>query len=274
MTNLNGSLTPKNLVAIVKKKIGTPKKNKNVTMKARIALKHLVIIIVLIITSGIKLVIEVLFAMYKDESPTEVGTPMESKAILKAIPGGKGVEGCSPTSEEEIKSFALYDKEKAYYELVQRFKRALFFHALYMLKNEEEAKDVTQETFLRAYEENRLFNHDFLIKAWLFRVTTNLCHNILRSSKRKQKAVDVMRRDEEPKTDGSDELLTNEEDRELLLTALEKLPKNDKTILLLRYYNNLSYKEISATLKCKLGTVMSRLGRARSRLSRSMRNEL
>lgn len=199
---------------------------------------------------------------------------MESQVVLKAIPGGREQARGSDAAEKEIKSFALYDREKAYYELVQRFKRPLFFHALYMLKNEEEAKDVTQETFLRAYEEDRLFNEDFLIKAWLFRVTTNLCHNLLRSSKRKQKAVDVILREEEPKGGASDDLIVHEQNKEYLLNALDKLPKKDKTILLLRYYNNLSYKEISATLKCKLGTVMSRLGRARERLSRSMRNAL
>ena len=130
--------------------------------------------------------------MNRDEPPMEVGTSMESQVVLKTIPGGRVNEVGSNVSEQEIKSFALNDREKAYYELVQRYKRPLFFHALYMLRNEEEAKDVTQETFLRAYEEKRLFNEDFLIKAWLFRVTTNLCHNQLRSSKRKQKAVDIL----------------------------------------------------------------------------------
>jgi len=193
------------------------------------------------------------------------------QVVLKTIQGGIKQ---NPFSDEEIKEISREDRERAFHCLVQRYKKPLLYHALYMLRNEEEAYDVTQEAFIRAYKEQRLFQDDFLIKAWLYRVTTNLCHNVQRSSRRKKRACDVLAREDEPTTHGTDELLVNEESKIELLDALDELSEKDKTILLLRYYDNLSYKEIAATLKCKLGTVMSRLGRARKRLARSMTHEL
>ncbi|MFC2075173.1 RNA polymerase sigma factor [Bdellovibrionota bacterium] len=204
-----------------------------------------------------------------DDTTTE-GSKME-QVVLKTIPGG--VEK-SRITDDELKSLAKVDRERAFNSLVQRYKKPLFYHALYMLRKEEDAIDVSQEALVRAYQEERLFDEDFLIKAWLYRVTTNLCHNIMRSSRRKKKACDVLARDEEPKIEATDERIANEQTKGQLLDALDQLPEKDKSILLLRYYEDLSYKEIAETLKCKLGTVMSRLGRARQRLARSMNDAL
>ncbi|HLB58725.1 MAG TPA: RNA polymerase sigma factor [Bdellovibrionota bacterium] len=196
---------------------------------------------------------------------------MDQQVVLKAVPGG--VEK-KRFSEEELKILAKEDRERAFHCVVQQYKRPLYYHALYMLRDEDEALDVSQEVLIRAYQENRLFDDDFAIKAWLYRVATNLCHNLRRSSRRKQKACDVLMREEEPRIEGTDEVIIGEEEREKLLDALEQLPEKDKNILLLRYFDNLSYKEISTALKCKLGTVMSRLGRARNRLAKSVDHAL
>jgi len=133
------------------------------------------------------------------------------------------------------------------------------------VKDHQEAYDVVQEVFIKAMRETRLFDDDFKIKAWLFRVTSNLCFNQVRNRKRRGTLLETMMK---PEAFGADQLDTvfASEQREEVMEALDHLSADHKQILLLRYYDDLSYAEIADVLQVKLGTVMSRLSRARMRL--------
>ena len=131
-------------------------------------------------------------------------------------------------------------------------------------------RNVVQEVFIRAMRETRLYNPDFKIKAWLFRVTTNLCFNLVRDRRRRGQILEnKVRPPDRTRADQLDQVFSGERQAEVL-AAIEKMTPNHREILMLRYYDELSYSEISDVLEVKLGTVMSRLSRARGRLLAEM----
>jgi RNA polymerase sigma-70 factor (ECF subfamily) len=153
--------------------------------------------------------------------------------------------------------------------VVAKYGDAIFRQARYILKDPHRGRDVAQEVFIKAMREPRFFTPDFMMKAWLFRVTSNLCFNIVRDKKRRGGLLTV-RHDEAapqlPPQSATDRVLETQV-RDEMLAALEHLTPAHREILLLRYYNDLSYNEIAEVLQVKLGTVMSRLSRARTRLA-------
>ena len=185
-------------------------------------------------------------------------------AILKAVskPQDRAVK------DEDLKAIALVNRKRAYGLLVDRYRDRLFYHALYILKDSEEALDVCQEVFIRSFNEPKSFEPDFKVKAWLFRVCTNLCYNIVRDKKRRTNILENLGRQETavPRRDQAD-ATSHREMSEQMQVALDQLTLAHKTILLLKYWDDLSYLEISEVLDIKLGTVMSRLSRAKEKLS-------
>jgi RNA polymerase sigma-70 factor (ECF subfamily) len=168
-------------------------------------------------------------------------------------------------SEEEIKTLASENRSMAMEMVVQKYRDRLFYHAVYIVKDWEEAFDAVQEVFIRAIRETRFFNEDFRIKAWLYRVTSNLCFNLVRNRKRRGVILESIPRQESSAPDQIEQIFADERQSEVL-QAINMMTDAHKEILLLRYYNDLSYAEISGVLDIKLGTVMSRLSRARGRL--------
>lgn len=173
--------------------------------------------------------------------------------------------------EDAIKVLAARDVRAGADALVRRYREPLFHHASWILKDHEEAVDVTQEVFIRALREDRFFAPDFKMKAWLYRVTTNLCFNLVRDRRRRNVILEtkVAPREEEPAL--QPDVVTRSERQERILAAMDHLSEAHREILMLRYYSDLSYAEISDTLGIKLGTVMSRLSRARDALVESLR---
>src|SRR5690606_25115533 len=114
--------------------------------------------------------------------------------------------------------------------------------------------------------EARFFAEDFKMKAWLFRVTSNLCFNIVRDRRRRGTLLDTMVKPlarQRTAAAKQFDLVFNGEKQERILQAMDDLSDDHREILMLRYYDDLSYAEIADTLEVKLGTVMSRLSRAK-----------
>jgi RNA polymerase sigma-70 factor (ECF subfamily) len=174
-------------------------------------------------------------------------------------------ENTSEWSEADIKKLAANNSRTAMEMVIRKYREPLYFHARYIVKDHQEAYDLVQEVFIKAMREDRLFDQEFKIKAWLFRVTSNLCFNQIRNRKRRGAILDTMMK---PEAFGADQIETifAGEQRGEVMAALEQLSEDHKQILLLRYYDDLSYAEIADVLQVKLGTVMSRLSRARMRL--------
>ncbi len=168
-------------------------------------------------------------------------------------------------ADEDIKAVARDDRRAAYDLATRKFRDRLYYHAYYITKDHEEAYDVVQEVFIRAMREKRFFNEDFRMKAWLFRVTSNLCFNLVRDRKRRGAILETVPREENSRADQVDKVF-NGERRGEVMAALDLMTEDHRKILILRYYDDLSYAEIAEVLGIKLGTVMSRLSRARTRL--------
>lgn len=183
-------------------------------------------------------------------------------ATLKLISPDKAASW----SEGEIKTLAQSNPRSAMEMVIQKWRQNLFYHASYIVKDGQEAYDIVQEVFIRAMRERRFFNEDFKMKAWLFRVTSNLCFNTVRNRKRRGVLLETMVRPVPQRANQLEHVFADEQ-RSTVLTAMDELSENHREILVLRYYDDLSYAEIAEVLGVKLGTVMSRLSRARQRLS-------
>ena len=168
-------------------------------------------------------------------------------------------------SDEQIKLTATKNRRIAVNLLIEKYRQPLFRHALYILRDQDEAYDIVQETFVRSIREQRLFEPDFRIKAWLFRVAKNLCLNQLRNSHRRQAILQANPQADHQEAEQWQQLFEGEQSV-LMMKTLDKLSEEHKEILVLRYYDELSYTEIAQVLDIKLGTVMSRLSRARQKL--------
>jgi RNA polymerase sigma-70 factor (ECF subfamily) len=167
--------------------------------------------------------------------------------------------------EDRIKRVAATDRRAAAELVVKKYREPLFHHAAWILKDWEEAIDVAQDVLIKAIREPRFFDADFKMKAWLYRVTTNLCFNLVRDRRRRSAILETVPK---PVVDGNDPIdrVLDGEKQERILAAIDRLSEDHREILMLRYYSDLSYAEISDTLGIKLGTVMSRLSRARGQL--------
>jgi RNA polymerase sigma-70 factor (ECF subfamily) len=166
---------------------------------------------------------------------------------------------------ETIKELARTDRRRAIGLVVAKYRDRLYTHALYIVKDHQEAYDVIQEVFIKMMREHRFFEADFQMKAWLFRVTSNLCFNIVRDKRRRGAILDTMDAPTSSRANQAD-LVFSDERQQHILAAMDRLTEDHREILMLRYYSDLSYAEIAESLGIKLGTVMSRLSRAKGRL--------
>lgn len=167
--------------------------------------------------------------------------------------------------EMELKRLSNMNSSSAYELLVKSYKKRIFYHIYSMTRDYEASLDLTHEVFLRALKEKRLFDKDFKIMAWLYRVSRNLSLNYLRS-KDIRSSFEVI--DCKSCYESAPSTIEKEEEKRLLNKVVEKLPTKFKEIIVLRYYDELSYEEIGEVLGIKIGTVMSRLFRAKERLLR------
>ena len=168
----------------------------------------------------------------------------------------------------------LTGKPAAFEELVLEHQNRVYSLALRMMGNEEDAWDMTQEAFIKAYSSLANFRGDSKFSVWLYRLTSNVCIDFLRKRKRRQTAsLTYINEDNEaqelelPDERFAPELLVERsEQRQAVGRALGELPDDYRQILVMREINGLSYNEIGEALELEPGTVKSRIFRARKRL--------
>jgi RNA polymerase sigma-70 factor, ECF subfamily len=147
----------------------------------------------------------------------------------------------------------------------------LYRYALVLTRSRIEAEDLVQETYVRAIEAYTRLRDDSNVKGWLFTILRNLWFNQLRKHRNGPQLVtddvgSVFADGLADDTPDAHQILEKEEDAVCVRAAISKLPSEFQEILVLRDFEELSYREIAAVLDCPAGTVMSRLGRARARL--------
>ena len=162
----------------------------------------------------------------------------------------------------------------AYEALVKEYEKNVYNLALRMTGNSEDAADMTQEAFIKAYNSLQAFRGDSKFSVWLYRIVSNVCLDFLRSRNRRPTVSLSVEDDdgEDAQLDVADEsqspelLLDRKLTRESVRRGLDSLPPDYRQILLLREIQGLSYDEISQALCLEVGTVKSRIFRARKRL--------
>jgi RNA polymerase sigma-70 factor, ECF subfamily len=147
----------------------------------------------------------------------------------------------------------------------------LYSYAWVLTRNRAEAEDLVQETYVRAMQAMGRLRAGSNMKSWLFTILRNIRFNQLRKWRNGPQMVEIEVGDDgadsivEPTKDAYD-LYVSKMETEQVRAAIQQLPVEFREIILLREYEDLSYLEIASVLDCPVGTVMSRLGRARAKL--------
>jgi RNA polymerase sigma-70 factor (ECF subfamily) len=159
----------------------------------------------------------------------------------------------------------------AFEELVMTYQHRVFGVALRMLGNRAEAEEVAQEAFVRAHRALGDFRGDAKLSTWLYAITSRLCLNRLASGERRmaRQGEDALLRlsDAGPRPDAA---LERRELETALGRAIAELPEDRRIVVVLRDLEGLSYEEIAQVLELELGTVRSRLHRARADLKEKL----
>ncbi|MEN3185341.1 MAG: sigma-70 family RNA polymerase sigma factor [Atribacterota bacterium] len=183
-----------------------------------------------------------------------------------------------PQEDREIVQEVLNGKKELFALLVHRYEDKIFNYIYYMVKQKEEAEDLAQTTFVKAFFSLRQYNHAYEFSTWIYTIARNVCLDYFR--KRKRGDVDLSLNfavsedgdtemgeliEEEHSPDPLRTVL-NEELREKIEKAIERLPLNLREIVVLRHLEDCSYEEIAQIMDLPVGTVKSCLHRARKKL--------
>ena len=181
------------------------------------------------------------------------------------------------TDENLISRFQSGD-ENAYIELVNRYKDRLKNFAFYFLKDDEQAEDIVQDTFIKLYQKKHYYRPIGKFSTWIYTITRNLANTELRKRKR-QKTVYLsqFRKDKgnyeiPADVESAAQALENEFILKKIHEAIDKLPDNYRSVIILRDIQGLSYDEISDIVEVPLGTVKSRINRSRLQLQLELKD--
>ncbi|WP_258105580.1 RNA polymerase sigma factor [Marinoscillum sp. MHG1-6] len=181
-------------------------------------------------------------------------------------------------SEKALKDFKLIDKatidgdESAFAELLSRYKKPVYHMILKMVRNVDDAEDLTIEAFAKAFKNLARFKKDYTFSTWLFRIATNNAIDFIRKKKLETYSLntsfsndngEAVTIDVEDHNLTPDEATINTQKIELVRMFVTKLPAKYQRLVRLRYFDELSYEEIAKELDAPLGTVKAQLHRAR-----------
>lgn len=181
----------------------------------------------------------------------------------------------SSTDDVSLVKAAKDGDMAAYEELVARHRDKIFARAYSMTRNEEDAIDLSQEAWVKAWQRLKQFQGDSSFATWITRITINLCLDHLRKQKR-HRAESIEMLDEESGgverrmpvvTVNPTERLERGELRKRIDEALGQLSHEHRTVMVLHEFEEMEYKQIAKTMGCSIGTVMSRLFYARRKMA-------
>lgn len=201
------------------------------------------------------------------------------------LPTGRKPQAASAGEGADLRKdeAALIDRcrrgdKQAFRVLVERYQRRVYALALGFVRDPDEARDISQEAFLKVYRHLDTFQGQAGFYTWLYRITVNLCIDLRRKAGRSNQSEFDERIAHEEAGSPADQLspqrlnfdpmraAQSSELRGRIQGALEKLSESHRAVLLLREVEGLSYKEIADVLECPEGTVMSRLFHARKQM--------
>jgi RNA polymerase sigma factor (sigma-70 family) len=184
-------------------------------------------------------------------------------------------------SNKALEDFNLIDKavnekdQQAFAALMKRYKKAVYFMILKMIRDADDAEDLTMEAFAKAFKNLHKFKKDYTFSTWLFRIATNNTIDFIRKKKLKTMSLNTTMSDdsgnavnidvEDDDNNPQDEFIRSQR-IEMVRFFVDKLPAKYRKLVQLRYFDELSYEEIAKELEKPLGTVKAQLHRSRELL--------
>jgi RNA polymerase sigma-70 factor (ECF subfamily) len=171
--------------------------------------------------------------------------------------------------------------QKAYAELMSRYKDSIYFMLLKMVNNRDDADDLTIEAFGKAFKNIKQYTPDYAFSTWLFKIATNNCIDFIRKKRKQTFSIDkgletddggeltIDIRSSQP---DPEENLMKKQKVLMMRDVVERLKPRYKKLVELRYFQERSYEEIAEELNLPLGTVKAQLFRAREFLYQIMKN--
>lgn len=191
-------------------------------------------------------------------------------------------------SDKALQDFKLIDHavnegdQQSYALLMERYKKPVYHMILKMVRNVDDAEDLTIEAFAKAFKNLHRFKKDFTFSTWLFRIATNNAIDFIRKKKLDTFSINTAYSDDNGDAvsiDIEDKNLNPQEEAikaqkiELIQMFVTKLPAKYQRLVRLRYFQELSYEEIAKELEAPLGTVKAQLHRARELLYDIVKNK-
>ncbi|PKP38172.1 MAG: RNA polymerase subunit sigma-24 [Bacteroidetes bacterium HGW-Bacteroidetes-15] len=178
---------------------------------------------------------------------------------------------------------AVKGDQKAYAELLDRYRDAIYFMLLKMVNNKSDAEDLTIEAFGKAFKSIHQYTPNYAFSTWLFKIATNNCIDFIRKRKANLISIDQSSEDVEGVTSSPatnlqsggldpEEMLIKEQNILLIKSLVSRLKPRYRKLIELRYFKEYSYEEISDELQLPLGTVKAQLFRARELLFNILTN--
>jgi RNA polymerase sigma-70 factor (ECF subfamily) len=156
-----------------------------------------------------------------------------------------------PENTVSLVERAKQGESQAFAVLFNRYSSVVYQTAYGMLQNREDAEDITQEVFALAYKRLHTLKAQTSIRGWLYKITVNLCNEHLRRQHRRRNLFrQWLQSNSRPKISKPQESIEEEEFDKILSNAISKLPKIQRAVFVLRYFQELSYQEISEILGC------------------------
>ena len=189
----------------------------------------------------------------------------------------------SPKAEEDriLVSAAKSGDQKAFEDLMKKYRKSVYYMLLKMVYNPDDAEDLTQEAFAKAFTSLHKFDSKFAFSTWLFRIATNNCIDFIRKKKLLTYSIDqpVDEDSDRPffidirdKNYNPNEEMIHSQRSQIIHEAVEKLPQRYKILVKMRYFDEKAYEELADELNLPLGTVKAQLHRARELLNELLAN--
>ncbi len=177
------------------------------------------------------------------------------------------MENKFPSNEKDIIEQIRKGNKEAYRAIVNKYMKRAYYIALGFVHNEQDALDISQEAFIKAYRKLKSFDSNKKFFPWFYQIIRNLCLDWI---KKRRKASEIP-------LNGVRILESPEEDKEMkaiLWKGIDELSMEEKEILILRYFQEFSYQEIAQILNKPIGSVMSSLYYAKKKLKKTLEKYL
>lgn len=201
-----------------------------------------------------------------------------NKNMATYLPKAKSSKTCE--DQKLVRRAIENNDQSAYAKLLDRYRNPIHFMIYQMVKNKEDAEDLTIEALAKAFNKIQKYNPKYAFSTWVFKIATNNCIDFMRRKKLPKESLSKCNKEGEdyefdPKSENPDpeERYIMEQRKVLAKQVVNRLPKHYKKLIELRFFKELTYKEISEMLNVPQGTIKAQVFRAKELLLNILKNK-